>query len=173
MKLESSTGPIARILCICLVFSCFVLQPVLWGNQANHTVFLTESDVVMGTGKNDYGQLSVPVVTQSSVPIQSNFGVREVASGWYHTLFLMWDGTVWAVGKNSDGQLGDGTTINRSTPVQVVDRSGNPLGGVTAMFFAPFLPGLEPKPDTIDGDNKKNVFFSSLVLIKSVKSLSI
>ena len=99
MKLESSANSVLRILCICLVFSCFVLQPVLWGNQANHTVFLTESDVVMGTGNNDYGQLSVPVVTQSSVPIQSNFGVREVASGWYHTLFLMWDGTVWAVGK--------------------------------------------------------------------------
>jgi len=32
-----------------------------------------------------------------------------------------------------------------------------------------FLLELKPNPDTIDGDDKKNVFFSSLVLIESVK----
>ena len=125
--------PILPTLGISVLGLFFSSSIALFGNQANHTLFLTESDVVMGTGNNQYGQLSVPVVTQSSVPVQSKFGVRKVASGWYHTLFLMWDGTVWAVGKNSDGQLGDGTTINRSNPVQVVDGSGNPLGGVTAI----------------------------------------
>ena len=84
----------------------------------------------MGTGGNQYGQLSVPVVRESSVPIQSKFGVREVASGGGHTMYLMWDGTVWGVGNNNYGQLGDGTTTQRTSPVQVLDSSGNPFNGV-------------------------------------------
>ena len=91
--------PTLGIPVLCLFFSSSI---ALFGNTANHTVFLTESDVVMGTGNNAYGQLSVPVVTQSSVPIQSKFGIRQIASGDHHS-FLMWDGTVWAVGSNSDG----------------------------------------------------------------------
>ena len=70
------------------------------------------------------------MVTQSSVPIQSKFGIRQIASGDHHSVYLMWDGTVWAVGSNSVGQLGDGSTIQRDHPVQVVDLSGNPLSGV-------------------------------------------
>ena len=85
----------------------------------------------MGTGNNQYGQLSVPVVHESIVPIQSKFGVREVAGGGGHTMFLMWDGTVWGVRSNNNyGQLGDGTTTQRNNPVQVLDSSGNPFNGV-------------------------------------------
>ena len=100
--------PTLGISVLCLFFSYIAL----FGNTANHTVFLTESDVVMGTGKNALGQLSVPAVTQSSVPIQSKFGIRQIASGDHHSVYLMWDGTVWAVGSNSVGQLGDGSTLN-------------------------------------------------------------
>ena len=74
-----------------------------------------------------------PAVTQSSVPIQSKFGVREVASGGTFTVYLMWDGTVLAAGGNTFGQLGDGTTTNRSNPVPVLDASGNPLSGVVGI----------------------------------------
>ena len=119
--------PTLGISVLCLFFS---LSIALFGNTANHTVFLTESDVVMGTGKNAHGQLSVPVVTQSSVPIQSKFGIRQIASGDHHSVYLMWDGTVWAVGSNSVGQLGDGSTLQPTIPVQVTDGSGNPLSGV-------------------------------------------
>lgn len=112
-----------------LGFFCSFVSALL-GNSANHTVFLTESDVVMGTGDNQYGQLSLPVVLESSVPIQSKFGVREVASGPSHTMHLMWDGTVWGVGNNNYGQLGDGTTTQRTNPVQVLDSSGKPFNGV-------------------------------------------
>ena len=119
--------PTLGISVLCLFFS---LSIALFGNTANHTVFLTESDVVMGTGKNAHGQLSVPAVTQSSVPIQSKFGIRQIASGDHHSVYLMWDGTVWAVGSNSVGQLGDGSTLQRDHPVQVTDLSGNPLSGV-------------------------------------------
>ena len=65
--------------------------------------------MLMGTGNNQYGQLSVPVVTQASVPIQSKFGVRQVAGGGDYTVYLMWDGTVWSAGSNASGKLGDGT----------------------------------------------------------------
>ena len=88
-----------------LGFFCSFVSALL-GNSSNHTVFLTESDVVMGTGDNQYGQLSVPVVLESSVPIQSKFGIREVASGGGHTMYLMWDGTVWRLGNNNYGQFG-------------------------------------------------------------------
>ena len=109
------------------IFLPFLFLPVfLFGNSANHSVFLTESDVVMGAGDNQYGQLSLPVVRESSVPIRSKFGVREVAGGGTFTVYLMWDGTVLAAGGNTFGQLGDGTTTNRSNPVPVLDGSGNP-----------------------------------------------
>jgi len=120
--------------CFIACLSVFLATATVgWGNVATHSVFLTESDVVMGMGNNEYGQLSVPVVRESSVPIQSKFGVREISSGGSHSVFLMWDGTVWAVGKNDVGQLGDGTSMNRSNPVQVVDGAGNPLSRVVAI----------------------------------------
>ena len=109
-----------------------------WGNQANHTVFLTESDVVMGMGSNEYGQLGLPVVRETSSPIQSKFGVRQISAGNAHAVYLMWDGTVWATGCNFSGQLGDGSDTNRTNPVQVVDAGGSPITGVVGVSAGTF-----------------------------------
>ena len=93
--------PTLGIPVLCLFFS---LSIALFGNQANHTVFLTESDVLMGTGNNEYGQLSVPVVTSPVFPYSQNsaLGKSRVAVSYF----------VFNVGRNRlavgkyDGQPG-------------------------------------------------------------------
>jgi alpha-tubulin suppressor-like RCC1 family protein len=102
----------------------------IFGNSANHTVWIEESGAVKATGSNEYGQLGLEVLRESHHPIPSKFGVVQVASGQKHSVYLMSDGTVWAAGLNSDGQLGDGTTTPRNNPVQVMNADGTGLSGV-------------------------------------------
>jgi alpha-tubulin suppressor-like RCC1 family protein len=116
---------------------------LLHANSANHTAFITQDNVLKMMGSNSNGQLGLPAVSQTSAPIQSKFGVREISAGSYHTVYLMWDGTVWATGSNASGRLGDGTSTARSNPVQVVSASGSPFSGVvsisTGLAFSVFL----------------------------------
>ncbi|RMF96847.1 MAG: hypothetical protein D6734_03150, partial [Candidatus Schekmanbacteria bacterium] len=58
--------------------------------------------------------------------------VSDIAGG-IDGLALKSDGTVWAWGANGDGQLGDGTTTDKYYAVQVLDESGNPFTGVSAI----------------------------------------
>ena len=125
---EYITGRIIRL--ISFFFFGFISPYFIFANLSDNTFFLSDSGVVMGTGSNNYGQLSVPGALETSTPVQSKFGIRQIASGDHHSVYLLWDGTVWAVGSNSVGQLGDGSTTQRNNPVQVVDGSGNPVSGV-------------------------------------------
>ena len=102
----------------------------IFGNSANHTVWIEESGAVKATGSNEYGQLGLEVLRESHHPIPSKFGVVQVAGGGLHTVYLKSDGTVWAAGSNTFGQLGDGTTTDSSNPVQVTNVDGTELSGV-------------------------------------------
>ena len=71
-------------------------RPGPWGGElANHTVFLTESDVVMGTTMN----MPIVLARRSGVSVHSVEIRSSGVAGVWQTVYLMWDGTVWAVGK--------------------------------------------------------------------------
>ncbi|MEV5571784.1 hypothetical protein AB0L06_17165 [Spirillospora sp. NPDC052269] len=81
------------------------------------------TDLVLGAGYNEYGQLgdgnNADLEIPGPVALPAGVTVTQVVGGGYHSLALTSDGRVLAWGYNGVGQLGDGTTTDRLTPVEV------------------------------------------------------
>jgi alpha-tubulin suppressor-like RCC1 family protein len=88
-----------------------------------------------GLGSGPLSSRTGPAGAESkvAVPVASLEGSLALAGGRRHALALRSDGTVLAWGENQAGQLGDGTTITRDAPVLVMDGTGAPLRGITAV----------------------------------------
>ena len=90
-------------------------------------------------GYNGNGQLGNNSTTTSHVPVavvagasQPLTGVSAIAAGYRHSCALV-SGGVFCWGYNNHGQLGDNTTTESHVAVAVVDGSGQPVTGVTAI----------------------------------------
>lgn len=94
---------------------------------AFHSLLLLENGTVMGTGRNNHGQLGDGSLTDRKTPVQVLDGVKAVAAGYAHSLFLLQDGTVLACGLNNAGQLGNGNTSLRASPLAVEFSEGAPV----------------------------------------------
>ena len=88
-------------------------------NMVKHTIVLTDTGQVYGTGKNDWGQLGLnntndkKILTKMELDsVTLGFDISgkiiDVACGLGHTIVLTDNGKVYSCGYNLDGQLGLG-----------------------------------------------------------------
>lgn len=100
-----------------------------------HILAILADGTVMGTGRNDSGQLGAgnPEYASSAVPVRGLSGISSVSADISHSLALTSSGRLYAFGSNEYGQLGIGaspetcgTTPCSRNPVPV------PLGPVTS-----------------------------------------
>ena len=105
----------------------------------NHTVALKDNGSVWVWGSDSEGQLGDgSPATNRNNPFQLTGlpTITAIAAGGNHTLVLTSTGTLYSWGSNSSGQLGNGSggSGQRSyVPVQVVNSSGTPISGITAI----------------------------------------
>lgn len=100
----------------------------------SHTCAVTTTGAVKCWGRNDYGQLGIESVAQSSVPVDTpglSGGISKLAGGSTHTCALTTSGGVKCWGYNAQGQLGDNSTTQRLSPVDVVGL-GSGVSSITA-----------------------------------------
>ena len=77
-----------------------------------HSLFLTSTGAVYGTGYNGFGQLGLgDDLTDRTLPMQitTNIGgltITAVSAGFYHSLFLTSTGAVYATGYNGSRPIG-------------------------------------------------------------------
>lgn len=104
----------------------------------SHTCALTTDGWVKCWGDNSGGQLGNNSTISSPVPVEISTlrgvpTVTAVAAGGAHTCAVTGEGHVKCWGSNSEGQLGNGATTSSPVPVDVKDRNGNNLTGVTSI----------------------------------------
>ncbi|HEX3003124.1 MAG TPA: MopE-related protein, partial [Angustibacter sp.] len=112
---------------------------------------------VKAWGQNYGGSLGNGTQTQSYVPVSVSgvggggqlSGVRTLAADNDHVVALRTDGSVVAWGAGENGQVGDGTFVAAHPyPLEVVDASGAPLTGATAVATG------EQTSSAVDGDGR-------------------
>ncbi|MGZ6419210.1 MAG: immunoglobulin domain-containing protein, partial [Pseudobdellovibrio sp.] len=87
-----------------------------------HACALTSTGKVYCWGNNNYGQLGVPNVTSSSVPVSVSIpgNVIAVSAGSGHTCAVTMNSDVYCWGNNNFGQLGQGVSGGySSSPVKI------------------------------------------------------
>jgi len=73
-----------------------------------HTMAIKNDGTLWGTGRNEYGQLSLGDVNLRNIFTQENTNDTNwkiVSGGWQHTMAIKNDGTLWGTGKNDKGQI--------------------------------------------------------------------
>jgi len=106
--------------------------------NSEHTLaFNADNTTLYGWGANGWGQLGLGTRNDSNnpKPVVEPTGVKytQVSIGGGFGVAVGDDGAVYAWGHNTSGQLGDNTLTTRSKPAQVLDASGDPLAGITAV----------------------------------------
>jgi alpha-tubulin suppressor-like RCC1 family protein len=111
----------------------------------NSALTLTREGNVFGWGEDDHGELAaggdaMNDVRTVPVPVQAQglTGVTQISAGFHHGLALLPDSTVNGWGLDDAGQLGNAAGVDagctcRSNPLPVLDQSGNPLTGMSAV----------------------------------------
>ncbi len=103
---------------------------------SNHTIILSSTGTLSGTGDNSSGQLGIgsissPINVFTSHTTPMNY-VSQVACGTNHTMILQ-NGTLLGTGDNSSGQLGIGSTSSQTTFEVSVDTNGNAITDVISV----------------------------------------
>ncbi|HET6230866.1 MAG TPA: hypothetical protein VFE05_12405 [Longimicrobiaceae bacterium] len=86
-----------------------------------HTCALGVDSKAYCWGLNMYGQLGVPLISESTVPLPVSGGLsfKAVSVHAHDTCALALDGSAYCWGLNSDGQLGNGNYLTQSAPSPV------------------------------------------------------
>jgi alpha-tubulin suppressor-like RCC1 family protein len=101
-----------------------------------HSIFLTDTGVIYGVGRNSEGQLGIGNFFDTIVPViitsLAGLNIAKIYCGGYTTMFLTVDGRVYVTGRNTSGELGINTTSNINIPtllthftttdVQIIDK---------------------------------------------------
>ena len=89
-----------------------------------HCIGLTATGECYGWGKNNYGQLGIGTIKDTSTPTLiedlTDKVVVRVSCGSYHSMALTNDGDLFSWGHNTFAQLGDRTYNSRERPTQVL-----------------------------------------------------
>jgi alpha-tubulin suppressor-like RCC1 family protein len=85
-----------------------------------HTLALTADGLVYAWGSNTFGQLGIPSVSSSTVPllIPGLSNIIGIAAGYQHSIAFDSLGNTYAWGSNTVGQLGTGD--NTSSPIPIL-----------------------------------------------------
>ncbi|KAJ1437248.1 regulator of chromosome condensation 1/beta-lactamase-inhibitor protein II, partial [Ochromonadaceae sp. CCMP2298] len=86
-----------------------------------HTLILSNSGIVAGFGRNDYGQLGLghaqpKVYSCTAIGTLRDKGVRMVSAGCYHSVVITANGMLYVFGRNNHGQLATGDQEERHSP---------------------------------------------------------
>ncbi|CAM9092741.1 unnamed protein product, partial [Ectocarpus fasciculatus] len=86
-----------------------------------HTLVLLQSGLVLGCGRNDYGQLGLGHTQPRVHGLQPVSGLREklvnvLSCGCYHSAAITSNGMMYVFGRNNHGQLGTGDNEERHVP---------------------------------------------------------
>jgi alpha-tubulin suppressor-like RCC1 family protein len=96
-----------------------VIAKIAGGNL--HSAFLTIDGKVFVCGDNEFGQLGLGNVNDSTTAVEvtslNSEIVKEIPCGWHYTMFLTNQSKVYACGANSSGQYGFGNTIVSLSPL--------------------------------------------------------
>lgn len=99
-------------------------------------LFVTENNEVYGIGRNEYGEMGLPIGTtfpsdyydnpfvtfaQGTVKINLPFKVQQISMGMNYTRFLAENGNIYVVGKNMNANLG----VNTKADLPVITRVGD------------------------------------------------
>jgi alpha-tubulin suppressor-like RCC1 family protein len=83
---------------------------------ANHTCVILTDKSLWCWGRNNTGELGIPIAGNVSTPTHVLDDVVQASGGEGFTCALRGDHSVWCWGINTNGQLGDSTFIDRATP---------------------------------------------------------
>jgi len=124
-----------------------------------HTLILTNTGIVAGFGRNDYGQLgfghSQPkVYTPTIIAGLRDKGVIMLAAGCYHSITVTSNGMLYVFGRNNHGQLATGDLEERHNPHPIDDFVGQKILSVSAGFYHTLVL-------TSESVNSHNVSFDS------------
>lgn len=99
-------------------------------------LFVTENNEVYGVGRNEYGEMGLPIGTtfpsgdiynpfvtyaQGIKKINLPFRVQQISMGMNYTRFLAENGNIYVVGKNMNANLG----VNTKADLPVITRVGD------------------------------------------------
>ena len=105
-----------------------------------HTLLLMQNGVVVGFGRNDYGQLGLghaqPRVHGPHVIASlRDKNVVNISAGCYHSIAITSNGMLYVFGRNNHGQLGTGDVEEKHLPHPVDDFVGQRVIQVAAGFY--------------------------------------
>lgn len=90
---------------------------------SGHTLFLTDTKQVYGSGYNPDGELGIGSVgskiTPTLVTFLNGLDVVEICAGGIHSLFLLSNGSAYSTGYSNQGSLGLGDTFTRWIPTLI------------------------------------------------------
>ena len=118
-----------------------------------HTLFLTQNGIVLGTGRNDYGQLGLGhaqarVFGCHVVAYLRDKNVVSIAAGCYHSVSVTGNGMLYFFGRNNHGQLATGDADDRHVPHPVDDFVGCRAVSVAAGFYHTVVVAVDASVDS-------------------------
>jgi alpha-tubulin suppressor-like RCC1 family protein len=105
-----------------------------------HTLLLLQNGVVVGVGRNDYGQLGLGHSQGKITSCQVIHGLDDksvvsISAGCYHSVAATSNGMLYMFGRNNHGQLGSGDIDEHHLPHPVDDFVGKRILSVVAGFY--------------------------------------
>lgn len=141
-----------------------------------HTLLLLQNGIVLGFGRNDYGQLGLGhaqprVYAPHVISSLRDKNVVTVSAGCYHSIAVTSNGMLYVFGRNNHGQLGTGDIDEKHLPHPVDAFVGQRVIQVAAGFYHTIVLTVDAQND-LHADsiaNKDDSFFSALLDTSSVE----
>ncbi len=131
-----------------------------------HTLVLSHNGLVVGFGRNDYGQLGIGTTQLRVYGCNIINGLRDknvvsISAGCYHSIAATLNGMLYVFGRNNHGQLGSGDLEERHTPHPVDDFIGRRIICIAAGFYHTLI--LTAPIDGLDDESPLNDMGNSII----------
>lgn len=131
-----------------------------------HTLVLSHNGLVVGFGRNDYGQLGIGNTQLRVYGCNIINGLRDknvisISAGCYHSIAATLNGMLYVFGRNNHGQLGSGDLEERHSPHPVDDFIGRRIICIAAGFYHTLI--LTAPIDGLEDESPMNDMNSNLI----------